>query len=292
MRLHNALLKSLVLVLICAISMNGYAKGSSGSKSRSMSGGFKAAPRSAPAPKAAPAPKPQQKPSAAPAAKTTMGSFGSNKTTTTNTTPNTKSALAADMTKSAAQANALKTMDSRKALAAGAVVGAGAAVVVANSDSNTPKVAPPAPANSNFDTSGYNDRAATTYRSGYSNQQSPQTVVVKQDSGIVPAVAGYMAGQAVANANNRQHNYDRQQSGSFSGTPIVNQDVAGPASTPPVVSKAVTPVKQETSSGGFFWGLLKALFYIAAIGGIIYGVKVFMDKRAAANRANYSLGDI
>lgn len=177
-----------------------------------MSSGFKGGsggtkPSSYSRPAASPSPsKPssveQTKSVPAPAAKSKFGSFGTSNNATTTNPPKTQSAMAADLAKSNSQAEALKTLDARKTAA---VVGTAALVTTA-------AVATTSNSERQDGSKSISQQASNYERTSPSNYQTqPQTVVIHQDSGsgLAPAIAGYMVGQAMA--SNRHDRYESEE---------------------------------------------------------------------------------
>lgn len=265
----TAICSLLIFTLITALPV--YAKGSSGSggstktsttRSTSLSGGFGSRSDSKPAT--------QQK--------TSFGGFsGQSKPTqaplnapavqNSQTAPKTNSALAADLSKSNAQKNAIDTLNARKAAVVGVgAVAAGSAISGSSTDqqkaySDNARVAN-APTNGNSNVSEY-------YRQ---QSQQPQTVVINNNSGggLSHAVAGYMVGQAVANAEHRHSGDDYKrdsrpvslnQSDSGTQTTSPNDQVAPYEA--PAAAKVATPKKNETEESHWF-GWFLALAVIAA----------------------------
>jgi hypothetical protein len=217
------------------------------------------------------------------------GGFGSSKPAPAeNLQPATRSSLNRDLNAATASANALRTLDARKAAAAtAAVTAAGAVGYVATRDNEQQDDAQshaPVKAHEQQRTERYSDNTsghAREYPSERNHEpievrRPSQPVIVHRNDNASDWLSGYAAGQAT----NRQ-SHDRVvvvNPARTQNTPIVEQS--------PTIAAATT----EKSSSGSGWAIFLFLLALAALGGAIYYFVTRASKKTAdAPRRNYTI---
>jgi len=200
------------------------------------------------------------------------GSFGK---AAPQTDPRSSSASSRDMAQNAAQANALKTLDARRAAAA------------------PPPLSPTPPVN---DTASRAPQPAPmpVYNQPAYPQQLPQPIIVHQHgSGLMSGVVGPMLGRAMSQQAQMSYppygqSYPAGPAAS-AGTPAATVNADG--STAPAAAAAMTPVPAPAPQPSFAASVLRVFFWLALMSGLVWLVvyMVWKVRRIrAANAAHYS----
>jgi hypothetical protein len=194
-------------------------------------------------------------PSAVPGAKPSFGSFG--KAADTGVSAPAKSALTKNLDTNAANANALRTLDERKAAAAAAAAPVTAPVTAGM----------PAPQ--------YNPAPQPLYH-------APQPIIVQQRSGMGDMFMGFMLGRALSGGHNNGSYNNGSYNNGGNGAYVSNGSTSSSAA-------AMGNVEQPASSFGakvlrtFLW-----LVILGAIGWLIYFGVRSLTRSGARNAPNYS----
>jgi len=193
------------------------------------------------------------------------GSFG--KAAAPQTDPRSSSASSRDMAQNAAQANALKTLDARRAAAS-------APPPLNDSASRAPQSAP-----------------MPVHNQPAYPQQLPQPIIVQQhSSGLMSGVVGFMLGRAMSQQT--QMSYPPYGQG-YPAAPAANPGatVNADGSTAPVAAAAMTPVPVPAPKPSFAATVLRVFFWLALMSGLVWLVvyMVWKVRRIrAASAAHYS----
>ena len=276
---YFAVVLTLSLLISCDLSAEARPASSHSGTSLGFKGGFSSQKsnfaRSAPPPVAAPSPVQRSGP----------GAFG--KAGGADAPPpqpsRSSSALSRDMEQNAAQANALKTLDARRAAAATSAAGAGAAIPPTGS--NVPR--PPQPGQPPV----YN-------QPGYSQPNYPQPIIVQQPSnGLMHGVIGFMLGRAMSQPqpvyypqNNGGHGNNGSNTSNNAGD-WDNGSTATLSGSTSATAAAMAPVPQAAPARSFLATVLRTFVWLALVSGLvwlaIYTVRKLRRLRAAS-AAHYS----
>lgn len=193
------------------------------------------------------------------------------------------SALSRDMEQNAAQANALKTLDARRAAAATSAAGAGAAIPP--SGPNVPRAPQPG-------------QPPVYNQPGYAQSNyPPQPIIVQQPSnGFMHGVIGFMLGRAMSqpqpvytpqnNGGHGNNGSNNSNSGDWD-----NGSIATLAGSTSATSAAMARVPQAAPARSFLVTVLRTFVWLALVSGLvwlaIYTVRKLRRLRAAS-AAHYS----
>jgi hypothetical protein len=186
--------------------------------------------------------------SAASSARASFGSFGGSRAATPQ---QSDSALSRRLSRDAAQANALRTLDERRA--------ADQAAAQARTASTQPAAPHYERGNEHYNERG-NGRS-TANQIGY--PPAVPVIVQQGNSGVGNIIAGFLLGRAMSGDRAHQHAYPR------------NTDVAGPS----------------TSNGGFFQAMSRILVWmliVAIVASGLYFIWKFLRRGQAPSTANYT----
>jgi hypothetical protein len=260
--LWNVIMKSTgiawLLVVALAVSLQGPVQARPASHfgtPSSMRSGFSSQ-KSLPAPSAPPSTARSSGP----------GSFG--KAAAPQADLRSSSASSRDMEQNAAQANALKTLDARRAAAS---------------------APPPVPPLNDTASRAPQSAPMPVYNQPAYPQQLPQPIIVHQHgSGLMSGVVGFMLGRAMSQQTQMSYPPYGQ---SYPGAPAANSGatVNADGSTAPAAAAAMTPVPVPKPS--FAATVLRVFFWLALMSGLVWLVvyMVWKVRRIrAANAAHYS----
>jgi len=201
------------------------------------------------------------------------GSFG--KAAAPQTDPRGGSAASRDMAQNAAQANALKTLDARRAASA----------------------PPPVPPLNDTVIRAQQPAPMPVYKQPAYPQQLPQPIIVHQHgSGLMSGVVGFMLGRAMSQQT--QISYPPYGQG-YPGAPAAGSGNPGAAATTanadgwtaPATAAAMTPAPVAVPQPSFAATVLRVFFWLALMSGLVWLVvyMVWKVRRIrAANAAHYS----
>ena len=190
------------------------------------------------------------------------GSFG--KAAAPQADPGGSSASSRDMAQNAAQANALKTLDARRAAAAPPPLN--------DTASRAPQSAP-----------------MPVYNQPAYPQQLPQPIIVQQHgSGLMSGVVGFMLGRAMSQQTQMSYPPYGQ---SYPGAPAAGATVSADGVTAPAAAAAMAPVPAPAPKPSFAASVLRVFFWLALMSGLVWLVVYIVWKVRrirAANAAHYS----
>lgn len=210
-----------------------------------------------------------------------FGSFGGARDGGAGAPAKSGSALSKELERNSAKANALRTLDERRAAAA--------------APAPLPPLNPVLPPNQQ---PGYQQSQQSQQPSGYNQQQQPYNqpqapIVVQQgNNGLGSAITGFMLGRAMNSGSNNSGNHggyypgangNANNNGNGGGNGGISANGGGNANI-----NGMPPAEQKSSFGGALLRTFAWLALLGAVGWLIYfGVKMLKRGKARSN-ANYS----
>jgi hypothetical protein len=189
------------------------------------------------------------------------GGFGSFGSAPASDSHRSDSALSRKLDKESSEANALRTLDERRAAQAA-------------------RNAPPSASNDGQPAGSYQDNARTPPPQGYPAQPP---IIIRQDSGLGKVVAGAILARSAANAHANNNNNGYYPAPNGSAGDLANKAGAGSVGSSSAAAK---------DNGGSVLGSIVRTFLWLCLLSLIGWCVYFMWKRAkarrAANKPNYS----